>query len=350
MTPPRSRTGLSFSTKSPGSGRTATANGRQTAATATDTNTGTAPTTTATAEQPTAAPSQQAAAVQYLLNVPATVADPFAPRLLDPEQVTGTPAEQLAVLEAAIETSRSTGLASIARAKFRAEVEIGFLLGVIRDRPDLYVPAYGTIERYGEQRWGYKRSTLYELMDTAPVRLAIANGRVSGNPDTGDRKAIAPPRRADDAPAAAPSVQPAPVIRAEISKSVALELLPAWRDGEDTAVEILADAMKRAEQRGKRMTAADVRAAREDWGVEREDRGLTPSQEEQRRAVDKTLGDAVATAEKLIDTLDGLAKAGVPPLDAEAAERHVKALRAAGRWLNAKARVPEEILDAEVVS
>lgn len=125
---------------------------------------------------------------QILDEKPKAVADPFAPKLIDLDTLAGTDEEQLALLEGAIEAAQNTLADNVRDARFRAEVEIGFTLDAIRRR-ELHVEKFGTIENYGEKRWGYKRSTLYELMDTAPIRIAM-----SGNPDTSNRKGIEPPK------------------------------------------------------------------------------------------------------------------------------------------------------------
>ncbi|MFD8155347.1 hypothetical protein ACFV28_31935 [Streptomyces sp. NPDC059720] len=303
--------------------------------------------------------------------LPATV-DPFAPQLLDRARLPDAPEERLAVYEAAIETSRGTLADTVTRARFRAEIEIGFVLDAIRSEPDLYVPRYGTIENYGLTRWGYKRSTMYELMDTAPIRLAAASGKtVSGNPDTKGRKAVGPPAprlaieaAPSDAPAkdapeaaegAAAGTTPKPV-KVELSKSVALELVPVWRaQGEEVGLAMLAEASEKARERGGKITAALVRGVVKDWGaaVENQDQGeagaLLPSEKERREAVNKTLANAAAAVDKLVATLGKLDMESVPPLDHAEAERHAKAIRAGGRWLNGHVKIPAEVVDAELV-
>ncbi|MFF8464843.1 hypothetical protein ACF071_29365 [Streptomyces albidoflavus] len=305
--------------------------------------------------------------------LPANV-DPFAPQLVDRSRLPQAPEERLAVYEDAIETSRGTLAASVTRARFRAEIEIGFVLDAIRSEPELYVPKYGTIENYGDTRWGYKRSTLYELMDTAPIRLAAASGRVvSGNPDTKGRKALRPPapRLALESAQSEPAAEETPrapegnnetpadprAVKVELPKSAALELVPVWRDqGEEVGLAILAEADEEAQESGRKLTAALVRKVVKNWGAEAEDRGngsdeseLLPSEKEQREAVSRTLSQAAATVNKLVATLGKLDMESVPPLDHAEAERHAKAIRAGGRWLNGHVKVPEEVVDAELV-
>ncbi|MGW5852010.1 hypothetical protein ACWFQ8_29370 [Streptomyces sp. NPDC055254] len=286
--------------------------------------------------------------------LPAAVADPFAPQLLDRASLPDDPEERLLAYEAAIETSRNSLAHTVMKARFRAEIEIGLALDGIRG-DELHIPKYGTIENYGFERWGYKRSTLYELMDTAPIRIAAAAGKsVSGNPDTKGRKALGPPAQRQALEAGAPSTQteaPTRSVKVELPKSAALELVTTWKkEGEETTLAILADAVEEAETSGKKLTAALIRKTRLDWGVTETPTELTPSEEEQRRAVNKTLADVAATAEKLVATLGRLGEE-VPPFDSVAADKDVKAIRAAGRWLNTHAKVPAgvEVVEAEIV-
>ncbi|MYT25990.1 hypothetical protein GTW69_37945 [Streptomyces sp. SID7760] len=324
----------------------------------TDTRTGPAP----QAEPPTRQDQEDDLLSNFGGGLPAKVeADPFAPQLVDRTRLPDAPEDRLAAYEAAIETSRGTLADTVTRARFRAEIEIGFLLDAIRSEPELYVPTFGTIENYGLTRWGYKRSTMYELMDTAPIRLAAVSGKaVSGNPDTKGRKALAPPapRKALEAGTPnpqdeAPTPPPAPPrsLKVELPKSAALELVTVWKeDGEETALAILADAVETAETSGKKLTAAVIRKTRLDWGAVEVPSKLTPSEEEQRRAVNKTLADTAATAEKLVAALGKLGDE-VPPFDRAAADKAVKAIKAAGRWLNTHAKVPAgvEVVEAEIV-
>ncbi|MFI9005483.1 hypothetical protein [Streptomyces sp. NPDC053541] len=307
------------------------------------------------------------------------VVDPFAPQLVDRTRLPDAPEERLAVYEAAIETSRGTLADTVSRARFRAEIEIGFVLDIIRSEPELYVPQYGTIENYGRTRWGYKRSTMYELMDTAPIRLAAASGKaLSGNPDTKGRKALGPPApraaleaapadpaaQEDDAPAetapaetAAARVAPRP-IPVELSKSVALEFVPVWRaQGEEVGLAIVAEADQKARESGRKLTAALAREVVKDWGAlgtsEGEEVGgedaLLPSERARREATNKALASAAAAVEKLVATLGKLDMESAPPLDHAEAERHAKAIRAGGRWLNGNVKIPAEVVDAEIV-
>ncbi|MGW2227497.1 hypothetical protein [Streptomyces formicae] len=301
--------------------------------------------------------------------------DPLAPQPIDPARLPDSPEERLAAYEAAIESSQSTLAGTVMRAKFRAEVEIGFALDGIR-KEELHIAKYGTIENYGYERWGYKRSTLYELMDTAPIRLVALSGKtVSGFPDTKGRKAIAPPapRQALEAsPANRPSTEapegtadipkdapPQPQggvqrrVTVELSKSAALELVPVWREeGEEVGLAILAEADQKAKADGRKLTAATVRKVRKDWGASSTPEGggkLRPSETDERAAVNKTLSDAAAAAEKLVVTLGKLDMDAVPPLNHAEAEKAAKALRTAGRWLTGHVKVPAEVVEAELV-
>ncbi|MFJ7271994.1 hypothetical protein ACIQV3_36060 [Streptomyces sp. NPDC099050] len=292
---------------------------------------------------------------------PKPAADPFAPKLLDLDTLTGTDEERLALLEGAIEAAQNTLADNVRDARFRAEVEIGFTLNAIRSL-ELHVAKFGTIENYGETRWGYKRSTLYELMDTAPIRIAM-----SGIPDTSNRKGIEPPkpRTAPDASVGVetPTEEAAEAVEEtaeaaeprsvalKLSKSQALKLVPVWNEaGEKATREVLADAVQEAEKKGRKLTAAGIEAARVDWGVPQTSTTLPPSEEQRRREVNKVLADAAETAEKLVIALGALDMEETPPLDHDSAERSVKALRTVGRWLNDRKKLKDPVQEAEIVA
>ncbi|MYW00224.1 hypothetical protein GT354_18420 [Streptomyces sp. SID3343] len=93
-------------------------------------------------------------------------------RVVDPVTVTGTPAEQLRVYEAAIDAAAETHRTSMAAAKARVTVEIGMALGEIRGR-DLYKVTHGTFESYVEQRFGISRQRAYQILEAAPVMFAL---------------------------------------------------------------------------------------------------------------------------------------------------------------------------------
>ncbi|MFE2528754.1 hypothetical protein ACFXEL_31545 [Streptomyces sp. NPDC059382] len=285
---------------------------------------------------------------QILDDKPKAAVDPFAPKLIDLDTLTGTDEEQLAALEGAIEAAQNTLADNVRDARFRAEVEIGFTLDAIRRR-ELHVEKFGTIENYGEVRWGYKRSTLYELMDTAPIRIAM-----SGNPDTANRKGIEPPkpRAAIEAGAGAAPKTPEPrTVALKLSKSQALKLVPTWnKAGEEAAREALADAVEEAEKTGRKLTAAVIEAACVDRGVPQTPTSLPPSEEQRRREVNKTLADAAETAEKLVITLGALDMEETPPLDHDAAERSIKALRVVGRWFNDRKKLKDPVQEAEILA
>ncbi|MBK6017592.1 hypothetical protein JHN45_41695, partial [Streptomyces sp. MBT53] len=163
--------------------------------------------------------------------------------------------------------------------------------------------------------------------------------------------------RAGEAPESAPV--PA-LVKAELSKSVALELVPTWREeGEEAALGKLAAAQQKAQQNGRKLTAALVREVVKDSAAARkaddenggqQGRGtLPPSERERREAVNKTLKDAAAAADRLVTLLGKLDMGSTPPLDFAAAETDAKTIRTAGRWLSTKIKVPAEVVDAELV-
>ncbi|MFC9068728.1 hypothetical protein [Streptomyces harbinensis] len=264
------------------------------------------------------------------------------PQLINPNSLPTEPDERLTAYETAIEASRSALAGTISKARFRAEVEIGFALAAIRSE-ELHLRRAATIEQYGAERWGYKRSTLYELMDTAEIRLAAAVGVVSGNPDTKRHKAITTP-----APRPALEASPPPALRPagiELSKSAALEVVPVWREeGTEAALALVAEAERKANEKGGRLTAALVREVVKDRTAEDSqgtDAGtLPPSEEARRRAVNDGLKSLTESLERSLIKLGKLRTDGVPPLDAEDAARQLKAIRTVGKALS-KAQGPE---------
>jgi hypothetical protein len=108
---------------------------------------------------------------------PATVAvaDPFAPKPLDPATVTGTAEERLAAFEAAIDEAKETAGNSLKAARARFVVEAGTALRAIRDEDGgLYKGSYETFEDYVTRRWDMDRSRAYQLIDAAPAMLTMS--------------------------------------------------------------------------------------------------------------------------------------------------------------------------------
>ncbi|MYW04084.1 hypothetical protein [Streptomyces sp. SID3343] len=94
-------------------------------------------------------------------------------RVVDPTAVTGTLAEQLAVYEAAIDAAHETARSTLAAAKARYVVEAGTALREIRDR-GLYKLTHADLESYCEERHGITRARIYQIIDAAPVMIAMS--------------------------------------------------------------------------------------------------------------------------------------------------------------------------------
>jgi len=94
-------------------------------------------------------------------------------RVVDPAAVTGSPAEQLAVYEAAIDAAHETARSTLAAAKARYVVEAGTALREIRDR-GLYKLTHADLESYCEERHGITRARIYQIIDAAPVMIAMS--------------------------------------------------------------------------------------------------------------------------------------------------------------------------------
>ena len=62
----------------------------------------------------------------------------------------------------------------------KAWYDNGLLLREIRD-DKLYKKKYGTFEEYADQRWGWKKSRAYQMIDAAERFQAIENVRKNGS-------------------------------------------------------------------------------------------------------------------------------------------------------------------------
>jgi hypothetical protein len=103
------------------------------------------------------------------------VADPFAPKPLDPAAVTGTAEERLAAFEAAIDEAKETAGQTLKAARARFVVEAGTALRAIRDEDGgLYKVTHATFEEYIAARWDMDRSRAYQLIDAAPAMLVMS--------------------------------------------------------------------------------------------------------------------------------------------------------------------------------
>lgn len=104
----------------------------------------------------------------------ASAVSPFVPAPVDPETVTGTPAEKLAVFEAALDRARDAAGETLKASRARFVVEAGTALRAIRDVDGgLYKLTHSTFEDYVQDKWGMDRSRAYQLVDAAPVMRAM---------------------------------------------------------------------------------------------------------------------------------------------------------------------------------
>ncbi|MFD8226866.1 hypothetical protein ACFV16_22140 [Streptomyces massasporeus] len=103
------------------------------------------------------------------------VVDPFAPKLLDPAAVSGTPEQRLAAFEAAIDEAKETAGHSLKAARARFVVEAGTALRAIRDEDGgLYKVTHDRFEDYIRERWEMDRTRAYQLIDAAPAMLVMS--------------------------------------------------------------------------------------------------------------------------------------------------------------------------------
>lgn len=98
------------------------------------------------------------------------VADPFAPRPVDPATIAGSAKERLAAFEAAIDQAKETAGHSLKAARARFVVEAGTALRAIRDEDGgLYKVTHSTFEDYVTGRWEMDRVRAYQLINAALV-------------------------------------------------------------------------------------------------------------------------------------------------------------------------------------
>ncbi|MFE0654187.1 hypothetical protein ACFVZH_37150 [Streptomyces sp. NPDC059534] len=239
--------------------------------------------------------------------------DPFAPEPLDPEAVTGTPQEQLAVVTAALHRAKATAAGSARAARVRLTIELGAALGIALDR-DLYKAAgYLNVESYAEAEVDLNRQYIYELIaDSKRIRTVMAAGlsEFSDNP-----------------PPASHAKVLAPIV--------------AQEDGPTRAQEVVAD----AKVNSKKITAAALTAAAKRLGYTTSRPALKTDdgqEDEQRRRAEaglKLTGAADLAARALAQYEAALAL-GVIPDDPERAAADLARLNRIGRTLAKQNRLP----------
>ncbi|MBV9025209.1 MAG: hypothetical protein JO362_15780 [Streptomycetaceae bacterium] len=181
-----------------------------------------------------------------------------------------------------------------------------------------------TFEAWARKTLGYKSSHTYLIMDAVEVRagLGLAGSedyKVSGIPlNTGHVRALAPAIRSAGAEVA-PKMWGETLARE--GKVTEVGLRETWRRMASEA----------SEESNKSFELADLAA--------------------ERRAVNDALDSMAKQLDGIVERIAGLTAAGVAPSDPAAAEKAVKRIKAAGRWLSGnKVYVPEDtVVEAEVV-
>ncbi|MFD5110341.1 hypothetical protein [Streptomyces cinereoruber] len=156
--------------------------------------------------------------------------DPFTPQPLDAATLTGTPAERLALVEAALRAADDHATGSVKAAKARWTIEKGAALRILVDQ-DLYTArGHASLAAYADEVLHTSRDNVYKTIEAAEaLRAILAAPRVSKIFDT-------PPNA---------------------SQAKALVPVLALDSGEDKAVEIVTD----VKTSGRKLTAAALTAA-----------------------------------------------------------------------------------------
>lgn len=279
--------------------------------------------------QPTAAPAQQTAAPaapvlpegvavgdqvarvahQAALAAGDVAADPFAPDPLDPAALTGTPAERLGQVEAALRAADEHAGRSVRAAKARWTIEKGAALKILVDH-DLYLArGHVSLDAYATDVLHISRDNVYKTIEAATaLRTVLDANRLS--------KIFYTPPNASQARALAPIL--------------------ALVGGEDLAVKVVTD----VQESGKKVTAAAITATAKRLGY-------TPLPTETRyedpdtdlldaEAAEKTntkLAAAADAAERALALYEEALTLNVPPADQARADADLARLTKAGRVL-----------------
>ncbi|MGW0121738.1 hypothetical protein [Streptomyces sp. NPDC003327] len=239
--------------------------------------------------------------------------DSFIPTPLDPETVTGTPAERLAKVEAALRAADEHAARSVRAAKIRWTIESGAALKILVD-DDLYTArGYTSLDAYADEILHISRTNVYKTIEAGVALQAVLAARqVSKIFDT-------PP-----------------------NASQARALLPvlALTDGEDKAVNVIAD----VKASGKKLTAAAIKAAAQRLGytaaIPSPASGADADDAARRTEAGRRLTAAADAAERALALYEEVLTADVPPADADRAAADLARLAKAGRVLAKQTRIP----------
>lgn len=248
--------------------------------------------------------------------------------LRQPEQLLGalSPAEQLSACTRAVLKANEEREESLREARERTTAvffdKAGPYLMWVREH-ELNRLENLTFEAWAHRTLGYKSSHTYLIIDAVEVRASLGlagsdNYKVGEIPlNTGHVRALTPAIRSGGADVA-PKMWEETLARE--GKVTEAGLRETWR----------------------RMTSETSEESNEPF----ESADLVT----ERRAVTDALDTVAKQLDGIVERLAELAEAGLAPSDPATAEKAVKRIRAAGRWLSSKAAVPEDtIVEAEVV-
>ncbi|MFC8765841.1 hypothetical protein ACFUAG_34710 [Streptomyces sp. NPDC057193] len=240
--------------------------------------------------------------------------DPFTPQPLDAATLTGTPAERLAQVEAALRAADDHAAGSVRAAKTRWTIEKGAALEVLVDQ-DLYTArGYTSLDAYADQVLHISRDSVYKTIEAAKaLRAVLAAPRVS--------KIFYTPPNASQAKALAPVL--------------------ALDSGEDKAVEVVTD----VQASGKKATAAALTAAAKRLGYTlprpAPKTGNDQMSEQQRREeAGRRLTAAADLAARALAQYEDALAVGAAPADPERAAADLARLNRIGRTLAKQTRLP----------
>ncbi|MFB7452930.1 hypothetical protein [Streptomyces sp. NPDC056194] len=240
--------------------------------------------------------------------------DSFIPTPLDPETVTGTPAERLAKVEAALRAADEHAARSVRAAKIRWTIESGAALKILVD-DDLYTArGYTSLDAYADEVLHISRTNVYKTIEAgAALRTVLSARRVSKIFDT-------PPNA---------------------SQARALVPVLGLTDGEGKAVNVITD----VKASGKKLTAAAITAAAKRLGctgpVIPSPAPSTDAVDAERRAeAGRRLAAAADAAERVLALYEEVLVADIAPADADRAAADLTRLAKAGRVLAKQTRIP----------
>ncbi|MEU3633009.1 hypothetical protein AB0F34_20820, partial [Streptomyces fradiae] len=246
--------------------------------------------------------------------------DPFTPQPLDAAALTGTPAERLALVEAALRAADDHAADSVKAAKIRWTIEKGAALKILVDQHLYTARGHTSLATYADEVLHTSRDNVYKTIEAADaLRTVLAATRVSKIFDT--------PPNASQAKVLAPVL--------------------ALDSGEDKAVEILID----IKTSGKKPTASALKAAAKRLGYTAAIPTPTPGADtddaQRRTEANRKMTAAADAAERALALYEEALALGVTPAHPARADADLARLTRAGRVLAKQTRLPGATTAAE---